>query len=57
LLSLQTVVASLVDPSKPLEAWQQIWDQDRLAQTLAPATESNRVQALLAALKKTSGKA
>jgi len=51
LISLQTVVAALVDPSKPLEAWQQIRDQDQLAQALAPATELEKVRLMLDTLK------
>jgi hypothetical protein len=52
LVSLQTVVAVLVDPSKPLEAWQRIRDQDQLAQALAPATELEKVRLMLDTLKK-----
>lgn len=54
LISLQTVVAALVDPSKPLEAWQQIRDQDELAQALAPATELEKVQLMISTLKTNS---
>jgi hypothetical protein len=59
LLSLQTTVAALVDPANPKAAFQEILDQDKYAQTLAPSKEIEQVQIMLQALGRsnTPGKA
>ena len=57
--SLQTILAALVDPANPQRAFQQILDQDKHAQSLAPTKELDLAQLMIESMKKnpTPGKA
>jgi hypothetical protein len=52
LISLQVVVAALVDPAHIAEALRYIQEQDRTAQTLSPQTELEQVQLLIDTVRK-----
>jgi hypothetical protein len=52
LISLQVVVAALVDPAHISEAFRYIQEQDRTAQNLSPQTELEQVQLLIDTVRK-----
>lgn len=51
ILALQATVATLVNPANPESAFQQLLDQDKIAQNLMPATELDLARQMLEAVK------
>ena len=51
ILSLQSVVAALVNPANPLSAFQAILDQEKTTLSLMPKTELDLARRMLEAMK------
>lgn len=51
LFCLQSILAAVVNPANPAEGLKEIQERDRLAQSLAPAPQSDKFQTMIQALK------